>query len=125
MKLARKSHLLMAMALSLPILQGCTSAPDLFFFPGVHRIAIQQGNILDTEKFEQLTIGMSRTQVQFVMGTPLIMDSFDLDRWDYMYSLRLPDGVTANRGVTLYFENNQLARVEGEYQLPAAEPAEG
>ena len=54
----------------------------------VYRMDIQQGNLLDAEQVEQLEVGMTRSQVRFLLGTPMVIDAFDANRWDYMYSLR-------------------------------------
>ncbi|MDG1475303.1 MAG: outer membrane protein assembly factor BamE, partial [Porticoccaceae bacterium] len=54
-------------------------------FPGVHKINVQQGNILDQEMVDKLQPGMSKTQVQFVLGTPIVTDSFNTGRWDYVF----------------------------------------
>ncbi len=110
-------------ALLLLGMTACTSAPNLFVFPGVHRIAIAQGNYVDEEQLEELRLGMTRTQVQFVLGTPLVMDSFDLDRWDYTYLYYFPTGEVTERSVTLFFEDNSLVRAEGDYSLPGEEAA--
>lgn len=99
-------------------LTACSSSPNLFIFPGVHRIAIAQGNYVDQDQLEELRLGMTRTQVQFVLGTPLLMDSFDLDRWDYTYLYYFPNGEVSERSVTIYFDDNALVKVEGDYQLP-------
>ena len=55
-------------------------------FPGVHKVDIQQGNIVDQEMIDKLRPGMSMSQVQFVLGTPLVIDTFNQKRWDYFYS---------------------------------------
>ena len=52
-------------------------------FPEVHKVAIQQGNIVDQEMIDKLRPGMSMSQVQFVLGTPLVIDTFNQKRWDY------------------------------------------
>ena len=57
-------------------------------FPGVYRINVEQGNIVDQEMVNQLKPGMSRRQVRFIMGTPLVEDTFNSNRWDYTYSVR-------------------------------------
>src|SRR5688572_9091823 len=51
----------------------------------VYRINIQQGNFLDPKALEQLQAGMTRSQVRFLLGTPMVADAFDPDRWDYVY----------------------------------------
>jgi outer membrane protein assembly factor BamE len=79
----------------------------------VYRIDIQQGNLLDDEDVDQVDIGMTRSQVQFLLGTPMVSDSFHRDRWDYAYYFkrgRSPDIV--KRWVVVYFENDRVARIE-------------
>ena len=78
----------------------------------VYRIDIQQGNLLDDEDITQVQVGMTRSQVQFLLGTPMVSDSFHRDRWDYAYYLRRgrsPD--VAQRWVVVHFENDRVARV--------------
>jgi outer membrane protein assembly factor BamE len=84
----------------------------------VYRIDIQQGNLLDEEDVVQVEEGMTRSQVQFLLGTPMVADSFHRDRWDYAYYFRRgrsPDLV--QRWVVVYFENDRVARVERDVAL--------
>jgi outer membrane protein assembly factor BamE len=81
--------------------------------PGVYRIDIQQGNVVTHEMLDQLEPGMSRKQVRFVMGTPMIVDSFRDDRWDYYFSFRPGNGDLETQHVRLIFEGDRLARVDG------------
>jgi outer membrane protein assembly factor BamE len=84
----------------------------------VYRIDIQQGNLLEDSDVAQVEVGMTRSQVQFLLGTPMISDSFHRDRWDYAYYLRLgrsPD--IERRWVVVYFENDRVARVERDVEL--------
>lgn len=85
-------------------------------FPGVYRVPVQQGNIIDKEKVDQLEPGMTKRQVQFVMGAPLINDLFTQDRWDYVYQFRRGDETLRSRRLTVFFENDQLVRFEGDYE---------
>jgi outer membrane protein assembly factor BamE len=78
----------------------------------VYRMAIQQGNFLDPAQVAQLESGMTRSQVAFLLGTPMIPSAFDNDRWDYFYylkdhRLKAPD----TRRVTVYFKEDKVARV--------------
>lgn len=91
-------------------------------FPGVYRIPVQQGNIIDQKKVDQLEIGMTKRQVQYVMGTPLLNDVFHSDRWDYIYQLRRGDDTLRDRRFTVYFEDDKLSRYEGDYEPNAEEP---
>jgi outer membrane protein assembly factor BamE len=84
----------------------------------VYRIDIQQGNLLDEEDINQVDLGMTRSQVQFLLGTPMIADSFHRDRWDYAYYYRRgrsPDA--ARRWVVVYFENDRVQRIERDLEL--------
>ena len=84
----------------------------------VFRVDIQQGNLLKDKDVLQIEIGMTRSQVQFLLGTPMVADSFHRDRWDYAYYLRKgrsPD--IARRWVVVYFENDRVSRIERELTL--------
>jgi outer membrane protein assembly factor BamE len=93
-------------------------------FPGVYKINVEQGNILDTEKIEQLEIGMSRRQVRFIMGTPLVQDSFNQDRWDYTHVIRNGRNLILEEQLTLYFDGDKLASMEGDILETLAARAE-
>ena len=87
----------------------------------VYRIDIKQGNLLDDEDIDQVEVGMTRSQVQFLLGTPMIADSFHRDRWDYAYYLRRgrsPDVV--QRWVVVHFDNDRVARIERDLELEPA-----
>jgi outer membrane protein assembly factor BamE len=65
---------------------------------------------------DKLETGMSKSQVQFVMGTPLIVDSFNQTRWDYIYKYLSPTGVETEEQVTIFFDNKGLLKgVVGDY----------
>ncbi len=84
--------------------------------PGVYRIDVPQGNIVTQAMVDQLHNGMSKRQVNYAMGTPLIIDVFHPERWDYIYSLQKGSHKPEQHHVTLYFANDQLTRIEGDYQ---------
>lgn len=82
----------------------------------VYRQPIYQGNLIESSAAEQLQVGMSKQQVQGLLGTPSIQDPFHHDRWDYTASQRTDRlGRTAVKNLTLWFENDALVRWEGEY----------
>jgi len=109
--------LLRSLLLSLLCLPGL-SACGAFSFPGVYRINIEQGNIVTQEMIDQLQPGMSRRQVRFIMGTPLVEDTFNADRWDYPYEIKRGEEMIRKAQVTVRFDGDALAAVEGDY-LPA------
>jgi outer membrane protein assembly factor BamE len=84
----------------------------------VYRLDIQQGNLLDDDDIGQVEVGMTRSQVQFLLGTPMITDSFHRDRWDYAYYLRLgrSDRVV-QRWVTVYFDDDRVTRIDRDLEL--------
>ena len=100
----------LALGCLLADLVGCGSN---FGFPGVYRINVEQGNVVTEEMVEQLRPGLNRRQVRYILGTPLIEDSFHEDRWDYRYLLRNGNELLSETQLTLWFEEDELVRVEG------------
>lgn len=88
-------------------------------FPWVYRIDIDQGNIITQEMVNQLKPGMTRDQVKYVMGSPLIVDSFHPDRWDYLYTMLKRDGKRTREQLSVYFKEDVLVSLSGDF-LPAA-----
>ena len=108
------------------LLAACSYLPEI---PGIrpYRIAIQQGNYVSQEMVSRLKLGMTREQVRFVLGTPLVTDIFHADRWDYVYYREVRGDKPEQRRVSVFFEQERLARVTGDV-VPAAAaqpPAEG
>ncbi len=99
-----------------------TAACSRFHIP--HRIDIQQGNVVTQEKVNKLEPGMNRNQAQFIMGSPMIIDVFHEDRWDYIYYLKPGYGDLSEERVTLFFENDSLVRIDGSMQ-PSETPVAG
>src|SRR3989338_447095 len=89
----------MLIAVATLTLSAC-SIPSLQF-PGVYKIDIQQGNIITQEMIDQLRPGMTKRQVIFVMGAPVVRDPFDQDRWDYVYSYQPGGGIRGQERVTM------------------------
>lgn len=107
--------------LFLSLIAGC-SVPRI----GPHRIDVQQGNALDQENVARLKLGLNRAQVRFLLGTPLVVDPFRTDRWDYVYLFYKSGQLTEQKRVTLFFEGDTLARIEGDLpqaSAPVSEPA--
>lgn len=88
--------------------------------PRVYKIDVPQGNIVTQEMVNQLKPGMNKRQVLFVMGTPLLTDTFHPERWDYIYRLH-PGGKPATQfRVTLYFKDDVLAGMDGDLRPMSA-----
>ena len=83
-----------------------------------YKMPIQQGNLVTSKMMMQLKPGMTKTQVRFVMGTPLITDSFHKDQWDYFYQMEKDGAIIEKRRVILMFEKDLLAKVKGDV-IPA------
>ena len=88
-------------------------------FPGVYKISIPQGNVITQEMVDQLRPGMSKRQVTFVMGTPLVRDPFHQDRWDYIYSFQPGGGERGQERLSVFFIDDQLVGFEGDF-IPSA-----
>lgn len=99
--------------LMLLLLAGCSGVPTI---PGIgpYKIDIQQGNYVTQEMMARLKPGMTRSQVRFILGTPLVVDMFRTNRWDYVYVYEKGGRVTEQRKITVIFEDDKLARVEGD-----------
>src|SRR5215813_6374102 len=82
-------HPILALASAL-LLCGC-----------VYRMNIQQGNFIEAKSLDQLQVGMTRSQVRYLLGTPMVPDAFDNDRWDYLY----------------YFKRGRLRRPEERHLI--------
>lgn len=82
----------------------------------IHKIKIDQGNVYDDQKVATLQIGMSKEQVRFILGSPLIMDPFHAQRWDYIHTLKNSKGETRSQKMTLYFNNGSLTQIDKDSQ---------
>ncbi len=82
--------------------------------PGVYRIDVHQGNVVTPAMLEALRPGMTREQARFVMGTPMVVNTFHQERWDYFFSLQPGRGERVSYHVTLVFDGDLLQRVDGE-----------
>lgn len=96
--------------------------PDVASAITPYRIDIRQGNYVTQEMVAQLKPGMTRDQVRFILGTPLVADIFHADRWDYIYSFKPGRGAVQLRRFAVFFADNKLARVAGD--VVGAEPGE-
>ncbi len=82
--------------------------------PGAYRIPIQQGNVVTVEMLQELKLGMDKRKVRFVLGTPLVIDAFHQDRWDYYYSYQPGSGDRVQQRASVYFEDDRLARIDAD-----------
>lgn len=107
-KMVAKTFALLAFLL----LAGCSFLPHLLY-----RIDVQQGNVVTDEMVEKLKPGMTKSQVLFVMGSPLIIDAFRDNRWDYVYLFREKGDLVEQKRLTIFFEDDVLVNVENYLQF--------
>lgn len=79
----------------------------------VYKLPTRQGNVIEQKQLDQLTTGMTREQVKFLLGTPVAASPFEDRRWDYVGYYKSPRGKVSSRVVSLYFEGDKLARMDG------------
>jgi outer membrane protein assembly factor BamE len=101
--------------LILPILvAACSNAPQVTSYLSPYRIDVRQGNFVTQEMVAQLKPGLTREQVRFILGSPLVTDMFHADRWDYLYRLQPGRGETQQRHLAVFFQDGKLTRVAGD-----------
>ncbi len=102
-----KSIALLILCIALATGSGC-----------VYRQTIAQGNLIEQEDLDQVEIGMTRNQIRFLLGTPMIDDPFHRDRWDYIYFLKIgrkDAGFT--RWVSIFFVADRVSEIRKEQEL--------
>lgn len=104
----------LALILCACLLLSACSMPRIGL-PRVHKVTVQQGNVITQEMIDQLKPGMSRSQVAYIMGEPIFRNAFDDDRWDYIYTIEVPGYYEDQKRVSLFFENDLLAYFSGDY----------
>jgi outer membrane protein assembly factor BamE len=94
-------------------LNGCSLLDKM-----VYRIDIPQGNYLEQDDVDKLRVGMTEEQVVFVLGTPVAENSFDSDRWVYLYKMDPNSGEDYRKELVLTFNNKRLQDFEGDFDKP-------
>jgi outer membrane protein assembly factor BamE len=97
------------------LVAGCTYVPLLT----PYKMDIQQGNVVTKEMVARLERGMTRAQVRFTLGTPMVVDPFRADRWDYVYLYMKGGAITEQRRIVVVFKDDRLERIEGDV-VPAS-----
>ena len=118
--------LIFIVALATTVLAGCgsfsenmTSVADVIpnaldRAPFVYKPVIQQGNVVKQEQVDALEPGMSKRQVKFLLGTPMLNDVFHANRWDYAYTRGVGSRPEEIRRLAVFFENDRLVRIAGD-----------
>jgi outer membrane protein assembly factor BamE len=81
----------------------------------LYRPDVQQGNVMKQESIDQLKPGMTKRQVQLLIGNPIIQSPFRANRWDYVYTLNQDGKLVDKKALTLTFQDDQLIRIDGDY----------
>ena len=100
--------------LLLPLLAACSNTPQITNYLSPYRIDVRQGNFVTQEMVAQLKPGLTREQVRFILGSPLVADMFHVDRWDYVYRFQPGHGEAQQRRLVVFFQDNKLTRVAGD-----------
>jgi len=96
------------------VISACTS-----WLPEPHKLDLQQGNTVKLEQLESIEIGMNKSEVRKIMGSPMLADPFHTQRWDYIYRFIPNKGFERKSLLTLYFEDEVLIRIDdSEYIEP-------
>ena len=107
------------LCISLILLGACSKSFDGGYnVPLLYKVDIQQGNVIEQDMINKLKPGMDKNQVKFIMGTPVIVDPFHNDRWEYIFTMQKGGGVREQRHITLHFdEDEKLTRVSGDIEV--------
>jgi len=114
----RKSLFSLSLLTSLTLV-SCSTI--MSYIPGVYTIDIQQGNIIEQSMVDQLRPGMNKRQVLYIMGSPMLDNVFHKNRWDYLYSNQPSGEERVQKQISLFFENDQIAGIQGDFR-PSATP---
>src|SRR5689334_18621942 len=106
------------------LVAGCKEVPML---PSItpYKMDIRQGNYVTQEMVDKLKPGVTQKEVRFFLGTPLIVDPFRTDRWDYVYTYKHRGDLVEQRRLVVLFKDEKLVRLEGDVvpAKPKPEPA--
>jgi outer membrane protein assembly factor BamE len=101
------------------LVTGCTALQGFSLRP--YRMNVQQGNFLEAKDVDQIEVGMTRNQVRFLLGTPMVADPFNVERWDYVFFFKV--GRTRNEissRLTIWFEEDRVVRIDRPSDLQDA-----
>ncbi len=115
-----RSAFYLSLVLSSPLLISCSNVLDNL--PGVYHIDIQQGNIVDQDMIDQLRPNMTERQVLYILGSPMLVDTFHQKRWDYLYSIQPGGEDRQQKKISIFFnEDNLVSGIQGDFR-PSSGP---
>lgn len=120
----RKPFFSLSLLASLTMVSCTTILNNL---PGVYTIDIQQGNIIDQSMIDQLRPNMNKRQVLYIMGSPMLVDVFHPQRWDYIYSKQPGGEPRVQKRISLLFDEDRIIAIQGDFKpstLPIIKPSE-
>jgi outer membrane protein assembly factor BamE len=95
----------------LGLFAGCSMVQGFTLRP--YRINIQQGNFLEAEEIDQIKVGMTQSQVRFLIGTPMVADPFNVQRWDYVFFFKIGRSrEEISSRLTVWFEDERVVRID-------------
>ena len=119
-----RTRVLIFSLLIIAVSGACTRSDSDYKLPGVYRIDVQQGNVFSQDMLDRLKPGMEKHQVKFIMGTPTISDPFHPDRWEYIYTYTHGAARRVQQHLTIYFEDEKLAYLDGDVKTAIRKPPE-
>lgn len=113
------------MRIKIILLSLLLASCDSFYIPLIspYKMDIRQGNFVTPDMRDKLQLGMTKAQVRYVLGTPLIDDIFHANRWDYVYRLEHNGKVVEKQNLTIFFEGDKLVRIDDGGQAAGTAPA--
>ncbi len=105
-------------------LMSCSLVLD--HLPYVYKIDVNQGNMIDQSMIDQLRPNMTKRQILYIMGTPMLVDYFHQNRWDYIYSSKKSGTDLEQKTISIFFENDQVKSIQGDFKpsaIPVTKPS--
>ena len=107
----RKMSYITTLVVAFLLTSGCTNGLNAL---KLYRVPVQQGNIVTQEMIDKINPGMTKSQVAFVLGEPVLKDPFNDSKWIYIYSIEVPGLFTQKTRTTLFFDGNELKSISGD-----------
>ena len=102
-------------------MSGCTYGLNAL---KLYRVPVQQGNIVTQDMIDKIKPGMTKSQVAFVLGEPVLRDPFNESKWIYIYSIEVPGLFTQKTRTTLFFDGDELKSISGDLAPSEGKEAE-
>ena len=107
----RKLTLITMLVVAFLLTSGCTNGLNAL---KLYRVPVQQGNIVTQDMIDKIKPGMTKSQVAFVLGEPVLRDPFNESKWIYLYSIEVPGLFTQKTRTTLFFDGDKLKSISGD-----------